>query len=429
MTTDICHPELHAHLAFVYERSPFYRQFWNDAWSKTGATPQLVDLPVTEHSLYWTANSLDNNQLLTAPFTAGLVFKSGGTTGNPKFSYFSNEDWRLFCSVFGQALLRGGMQPGERVANIFYGGQLYASLLFISRSIEEAGVGVNFPISGSAPVAEIIKILQQFHIETIAGVPTTMMNLLPGLAECESGSLNIKRFLYGGEAMYPDQIELVHKILPGCEVQSIGIAGVDYGEMGFVDSTCNLGVHRVLDDSTVVEIVDDELRPITETGNEGRVVITNFKRRLMPIVRYPVGDRAMWLDPAGTSGRRYQLLGRTEEGARIGPMTLYLDDVYLVLKHTAQESNYIGMQLVIEHFEQKDRCRLCIAVANPNTIPPQLDQLIIEMLYKQRSMFTDLIHNNVVHPLAVEWITPDELITNLRTGKMMRVVDRRHQQK
>lgn len=413
------------HLRYVYAHSPFYRDLWQSSWCEE--EPVLQDLPLVESKEYWQANQVDNNRLLTAPLAGAKVFKSGGTTGRPKFSFFSNADWKSFCSVFGEALRLGGMRADERVANLFYGGQLYASFLFISRSIEESGLGVAFPISGSAPAHEIIHTLQEFKIETLAGVPTTIMNLLPELAKVDPATLSIKRVIYGGETMYADQVQTLQKVLPGCEVRSIGIAGVDYGEMGFVDHSCEPGVHRCLDQSTVLELIDDEGHPIDEVGVEGRLFITNFKRKLMPIVRYPVGDKAMWLDEAGDTGRRFKLTGRSEEGARIGPITLYMEDLQYIIQQSASEVNAIAFQLVVSHFDDKDQGCLKIAVAEPDQVAAEVAQNLVATLAKERKMYADLLAQGVIHPLTVDWVTPDELITNPRTGKLLRVVDQRLQ--
>ena len=416
--------ELQEHLEFVRAHSPYYRELWKDVWKEGGAPPPLRELPVTEHAGYWKANTTERNQLLTGPHENGIVFKSGGTTGNPKFSFFSNDDWRVFCRVFGDGMQRGGLRAGERVANVFYGGQLYASLLFVGKCIEEAGVGVNFPIAGFATPEEILDALKEFQIDTVAGVPTTIMNLIPHL-EAASGRLNVSRFIYGGEAMYPDQVAALRRAVPGCRVQSVGIAGVDYGEMGWVDDTCEPGVHRAFDESTVLELLDDDGSPLDDAGAEGALAITNFKRRLMPVVRYPVGDRGRWIDPAGTPGRRFKVLGRTEKGARIGPMTLYMEDVQRVLEASAKSAGMIAFQMVVEHEDCRDRCRLRVAVSNPALVPPDTTDAVRVAFYAERPMFSHSIQDGLVHPLEVEWIVPGELQTNPRTGKLVRLLDRR----
>ena len=415
--------ELRGHLEFVREHSPYYRELWKDAWSG-GEPPPLRELPATEHAGYWAANATGENRLLTGPHENGIVFKSGGTTGNPKFSFFSNEDWRAFCRVFGAGMRRGGLRAGERVANVFYGGQLYASLLFVGTCIEESGVGVNYPIAGFASAEEILDALKEFRIDTVAGVPTTIMNLIPQL-EAARGGLNVTRFLYGGEAMYPDQVAALRRAVPGCRVQSVGIAGVDYGEMGWVDEGCEAGVHRAFDESTVLELLDDDGLPLDEAGAEGALAITNFKRRLMPVVRYPVGDRGRWIDPAGTPGRRFKVLGRTEKGARIGPMTLYMEDVQRVLEGAAKGLGMVAFQMVVEHEDCRDRCRLRVAVANPGRVPREAADGVRAAFYAERPLFPHSIRDGLVHPLEVEWVAPGELQTNPRTGKLLRLLDRR----
>ena len=414
-------PSLTEHLRFVRAHSPWFAEQWRGLPDEIG----LEALPVTDHAAYWAANTPQDNRLLTAPHRDGLVFKSGGTTGSPKFSFFSNQDWRQFCQVFGQGLRRAGLREGEKVANIFYGGQLYASLLFITRCIEEAGGGLCFPIGGSAPPEELIDTLRLFRIETLAGVPTSLLALMPHLAALEPGALQVRRFIYGGEAMYPDQIAELKRLLPECEVASIGIAGVDYGEMGWVDASCEPGVHRCFDESTILEILDEEQRPLDEPEAEGLLHITNVRRRLMPIIRYPVGDRGRWIDPPGTPGRRFRVLGRTDTGARVGPMTLYLSDIERLLGRLKLDQHVSGFQLLIDHSERRDRCTLRIAVQRPLEIPAGLSERLADTLYAERHMYADLIAQGIVHPLSVEWVAVGELRTHPRTGKLQRVIDRR----
>ena len=41
-------------------------------------------------------------------------------------------------------------------------------------------------------------------------------------------------------------------------------------------------------------------------------------------------------------------------------------------------------------------------------------------------MFADLVTDGLVHPLQIEWVPAQGLLTNPRTGKLRRVVDTRH---
>lgn len=56
------------------------------------------------------------------------------------------------------------------------------------------------------------------------------------------------------------------------------------------------------------ELVDDEGRPITEIGKEGRIVGTGFLSTGMPFIRYDTEDRAVLVEPASTeNGQRLRV--------------------------------------------------------------------------------------------------------------------------
>ncbi|GAA5231704.1 AMP-binding protein [Verticiella sediminum] len=424
-TTPAASDALAALLPHVRAHSPFYREFY--AGVPEGET-RLRAYPVLDHARFWEANSVQGNRVFTHPLTEGITFKSGGTTGQPKYSVFTHAEFRAFTQAFGDGMRRAGLRPGEPIGNLFYAGRLYASFLFITRSIEAAGVGVCYPIGGADP-DEILAAWRQFDLSTLAGVPTTLMSLLGGLSAQDRRRLRLETFLYGGEPMFPDQIAAIQEVFPGCKVRSIGIAGVDYGELGWAAGDTP-GLHHSFDASTVLEILEDDSdTAIDAAGVAGRLVVTNLERRLMPIIRYPIGDRGEWVDPPGTPYRRFRLLGRTGEGARIGPMTLYVEDVRAVLDGLAQRLPVLrvsSFQIQAEHFEQRDCCRLRLAVEAPQALGEEEARQVREALYAERHMYADLVAEGIVHPLHVEWVRTDELASNPRTGKLLRVVDLRH---
>lgn len=419
--------KLHHLLSYVREHSPFYRQLYADI---ADGNRCLQDHPLLPAAAFWQANGIEHNQVMTQALADGITFKSGGSTGNPKYSVFTNQEWHEFTMAFGQGMRRAGLQAGERIGNLFYAGRLYASFLFIGKSIEQAGVGMCYPIAGG-DMEEIMHIWQQFKISTLAGVPTTLMSMLGQMTDETRQQLNLQRFLYGGEPMFPDQIALLKAYFPQCQVQSVGIAGVDYGELGWDASReAGIGVHHCFDDSTILEIVDEAGNNINEVGVAGILVITNLHRKLMPIIRYPVGDMGQWVDAPGTAYRRFQVLGRSDSGARIGPMTLYVDDVAQLVSHINRDATLpeiSNFQILVQHFEHKDRCCLRFATALPQDMSPQAYRHITDILYQQRPMFLELLKADLIHTPAIEWVSSADLSINPRTGKLLRVIDQRLQ--
>jgi phenylacetate-CoA ligase len=410
-------------IGFVRDQSPFYKKLY----SGLPETAELTDLPVLSLEEYWKANGLKNNSVLTGPMTDGVVFKSGGTTGNPKFSVFSKEEWKDFTESFGRGIVAGGLDVGDRVVNLFYVGQLYGSFLFINKSIEEAPLGVlQLPVAGSTDFSEIVSTIEEFQANALAGVPSTIMNLAEYVAEKAPHRLSVKKIFFGGEPVYGDQRERLLEVFPGVKILSIGYASTDAGLLGYADRECKPGEHRAFDQETVLEILDEQThKPIEGTGLEGLLVVTNLARTLMPIVRYPAGDRGMWLERKGTPHRKFMLMGRSEEAARIGLIKLYVQDVRDVINLFRAELGIIDFQLVVIHQDLLDGLIVRIAASADAEKLRDHAQKVVEEIHRVRPLYEEFVRDNKVHPIEIQWIKMSELETNSRTGKLRRVIDRR----
>ncbi len=407
-------PEL---IDYVRKHSPFYR----DLYAKVKGH-ELRNLPLVPQVEFWKQNSWRGNRVLTGRPEGGVLFKSGGTTGEPKFSVFTQDEWDSFTEAFGAGMAKGGLSPGERVGNIFYVGDLYASFLFIMKSMENAPVSaLHFPISGALSPEAILKVVAEYELTTLAGVPTSLLQLASHLRGNGKTCPSIKKILFGGESMYPDQRAEFASVMPGVRVQSIGYASVDAGLLGYVTPACEPEVHHTFGETTIIEIIDPETQePIEEVGQPGYAVLTNLTRRLMPILRYPVGDMAEWVDPPGTPDRRLVIKGRSEEGARVGPTTMYFEDVLSVLLEFRDQLGPFQFQLCVHHHGLKDE--LVIRLAADGRLA---DSTILGRLAESRPMLAAGVAGGIIHPPRLEWVARTELAVNPRTGKHRRILDLR----
>lgn len=401
------------------KESPFYRELYKSVNHFTS----LESLPVIPSESFWHANTHENNQILTAPFIDGVVFKSGGTSGNPKFSYFTLQEWETFTEVFGFGLRQGGLRKGDKIANLFYAGDLYASFLFITKSIEKCQVPViHFPISGGIDFNYMVQSLNSFSINVWAGVPTTIVKLVE---YAEKNRLTVpEKILFGGESMYQDQFDYIKRVFPNVKIQSIGYASVDGGLLGFATEECLPQEHCVFTDHTIMEILDEEtLQPIHDPLVPGKLYLTNLTRKLMPMIRYPVGDKAYWLSSKTKEKyRKLKILGRTEEGARIGPATVYYDDISVLLAKYHHDFQIKGLQLVTSHFDHKDQLEIKIASSFKESIDKEVLKAEIE---KERGFLKSLVLEKQIHPLKISIVDMEQLEINKRTGKLKRVIDNR----
>ena len=76
----------------------------------------------------------------------------------------------------------------------------------------------------------------------------------------------------------------------------------------FVGWQCPVGSYHVNSEHVLVEIVDENGRRVS-SGQAGRVVITTLENRLMPLIRYDLGDYATILDEPCACGRTLPRIG------------------------------------------------------------------------------------------------------------------------
>lgn len=391
-------------------KSIFYSALYKDINTEDFS---LEDLPIVEQDKFWQSNTYKDNKLLTEALGDGVIFKSGGTTGAPKFSVYTKEEWQSFTTLFGKGMDKKCLKNGDKIGNLFYSGDLYASFLFITKALENSEKKIiQFPMTGGMELEDIIKSVAEYKLNVLAGVPTTFISLAKILIE-RGETLKLERILYGGEAFFPEQKIFLSKAFPKTEFLSIGYASVDAGHLGYIDEECAFGEHRVFDGS-IMEIVDEFGEVITDYNRTGKLIYTNLARSLMPIIRYPVGDLAEWTGP-----NKFLLLGRSDEGARIGPVTVNRDDMVLLFRSLGLLNEILNFQMLIDRQNGKDSLSILY------TSSVELTGLK-ESFYRERKMFKQAVNAGHINEINFKKVNESELEHNPRTGKLKLVIDRRH---
>ncbi|WP_329791527.1 phenylacetate--CoA ligase family protein [Lentzea sp. DG1S-22] len=401
-------------LELVYHartHSPFYRELYDGIDSST----PLSGLPVVDQAAFWAANTVRDNRVLTRAHTDGLIFKTGGTTKAPRVSFYTNEEWEAMCHSYAETLPAAGLRHGDRIANLFAAGELYSSFIFALNALQRSPIDlVQLPITGGAHVEFTLTTMQDFDATVVAGFPTTLCRLASHVVS-SAGSLPLVRLiLFSGEALYDDQRALLSEAFPHAEFHSFVYGSVDGGIIGTaVLGSADTRVFRSFADRSVLEIVDVETgEVITSPARPGRLLQTDLARRLQPMIRYPVGDLAEWVD---VEDGTFRLLGRADEGARIGPVTVHLDHLRAAVDRAGIVHN--GVQVVIRRAEARDQLVLRIAgeVQDVEAVREEVNVLSPRLELQ--------ISYGTVAPLAVEWVPALEV--NPRSGKTVRLIDQR----
>lgn len=316
------------------------------------------------------------------------------------------------------------------MAYLFPVGNLYGSFLFTTTYFATCPTDiVQLPIASHTDPSEIASILKEFQANVIATVPTTLMFFVEYLKKNvkDFNFHQIKKIFFAGEPLFEDQRKRLKEIFPEVQIFSIGYASVDAGMLGYVDRTCQINEHKVFSEHTIIEIIDERNRVVVEEENQaGLIVVTNLYRKLMPIIRYPVGDRGMWVEKKGSPDRKFKLLGRSEEAASIGGVKFYVQAVRKLLGTYREELQIADFQLVTHHKDGRDSLVIKIASHLKDSQLKKYNKKIIDELIYLHPLYYEIIQEGGIDPLRIEWISPEELEINPRTGKLRRVSDKRN---
>ena len=401
-------------IAYAREHSPYYKKLYLGL----GDNPSLEQLPLIDQTDFWQA--AEDGTVITGKQLDGQIFKSGGTTGKPKYAVYSAEEWRTMNQAAGFYMPFSGIKNGNRVANLFYGGGLYASFLFSYGSFLFSPIDVlQYSLSGNVEIEEIAETIEKMQINVIAGLPSMIMKVLDCLVEKETvKKCCVDTIYFAGETFYPDQRRKAQEILgEKLEFRSMSYASNDAGFMAYYHKDCGFNEHRSSDMFCLLELIDTETgKPIHEAGKIGQIYVTSLYKLLMPIIRYPSGDMGEFTEVEGTPNRKFKLLGRSEEAARVGYVALYPEDISRVLDRIGV--GYEGFQMVITHKDGHDMLTVRIAAKGGA-------KGFIEELYKERPLLKEAVDKGIVHCPVIEYCKLTDLDYNKRTGKLKRILDKR----
>lgn len=413
-------------IRYAREHSPYYRNLYRNLPAKVS----LEDLPVIDQKDFWEHCDARGGDVATGEQMDGQVLKSGGTTGNPKYSLYSAEEWHAMCEASALVLPRGGLRRGERIANMFYAGGMYASFLYMySMCCLSPAKPIVYNLSGNSDVSELAETIREHRITTLAGLPSLLMRLIACIGEGHAEEYAVDTVYFAGETMFEDQKEKLRRTF-GRELsfRSVFYASNDGGPIGYFAKDCGFNEHRVLSDLTYVELIDpDTGEVISDMNRRGLIVITSRFKTLIPLIRYPAGDYGEWTEPEGNPDRRFRLLSRTNIAARAGYVTLYPQDVAEVLKECGL--TYFAYQIIVRRRE-RDRFVFLIAVGEGSRKMSKEGTgadtgRFLQALYRKRTLLADALADGTLDEPEVVWCSPQELIYNKRTGKLKTVIDER----
>jgi phenylacetate-coenzyme A ligase PaaK-like adenylate-forming protein len=236
------------------------------------------------------------------------VFSTSGTTGRRGVFVQTRDEFAVWLAAGWRVLLRNGAEPGMRVAGI-----PAPTPLHITRKLF-AGLGGDVGVSVTTPMLELVGALNRIRPDVIL----TTAGLGGLLAEEQlQGRLGVEpaHVLVSGEVLTDDAKLRIHdawgtvprEVYASTEALFLASA-----------SPCSAAL-LVADDLVVLEIVDEQNRPVPAGVPGQKVLLTNLVNRALPLVRYEISDVVTLAPGSGSDGRTYieRVDGRSDDVFRL----------------------------------------------------------------------------------------------------------------
>lgn len=288
-------------LDYCYRRIPYYRQ----KFEEIGAYPQdiatLEDLraiPILEKETL--RDCLEEFSDPQADRRHWISYRSSGSTGVPlELRYDPAERWRMGHTVTRE-LLYDGLKPWHRLVNITEPRHAAPK----NRWYHRLGLMNEQFLSLHDPCETNLTELRKIQPHALIGFPSILMLIGQQMHQDGKAPLRPELLFTLAEVLSPTDREILKTLW---QVEPIDLYGAN--EVGHIAFQCRerRGYH-INTDSLHVEILDGD-RP-AGIGERGEVVVTSLDLRVVPVIRYRVGDVAQMLEGSCSCGCRFPLLGQ-----------------------------------------------------------------------------------------------------------------------
>ncbi len=414
-------------IAFCRRRSPFYARRLPPG--RLDSLAELARLPLLEQEELKSHLPPGGEGILTAPLRHSYAFASGGTTGDPKFVYRTVDETLYNARALAKGLRLSVFQPGDVVANLLFAGNLWASFVSFNQALEQVGCHI-LPIAGSVGLDKVLRYLMTFRPNGAVSIPSVFLSLARQVEKEDLvGRVVLQKISSGGEHLFPEAREYLSRVLGVQKFASTGYTTNDTGAIGFQCPACSGGLHHVHEDLHIVEILDPESKEPLPPGQVGLVVVTNLQRRLMPMIRYLVGDMGRILEESCPCGRRLrlmELLGRSDEALRLGPGQVVPQAVARAIAEVRGLSYHFRMiarrRGLLDLLVLEVEARPGLGPEERRQAGRELGRHLLRTIKPEVALAME--RGEVARPQVLV-LPPDSIPRNPRTGKIKQVVDER----
>lgn len=254
-----------------------------------------------------------------------LAFSTSGTSGRPAVFLHDREGVSVYLALFlvrllpalaGAASVRPFLRNRARTATVVATGGHYTSSVLeaIVRSRLPRLSGANRTFSLMDPLPELVRRLTEFG-PAILGSYATALSVLAAEQVAGRLALSPALLLSGAERLSPRAAAQIGSAF-GCPVRDTYAAS----EFPGIAFDCRSGRLHANADWVILEPVDPEFRPVPPGVASHTTLLTNLANRVLPLIRYDLGDSVTFLPdpcPCGSPLPSLRAEGRRDEILRL----------------------------------------------------------------------------------------------------------------
>jgi phenylacetate-coenzyme A ligase PaaK-like adenylate-forming protein len=358
------------------------------------------------------------------PKHSHLFFKSGGSSGAPKLSVFSHDDYHLQMSAAADGLFAAGLDPArDRCMNLFFGGGLYGGFISFFTILEDLKA-IQYPMGAHPDTRMVAETIVGQETNVLLGMPSYLIQLFGQNADFFRKNKVVEKIFYGGEHFNESQKRYIESEFGVQIIRSATYGSVDAGPIGFQCGFCKGGVHHLHSRLHILEILDLEKDAPVPIGELGRVVITSLARAGQSLDRYEIGDLARLLPghcPCGRQTPRFELLGRHGDVFRIASMFFNYAKLSNIL---IDQFQYAGeLQLVLRSGDKTEKDELWLHISADNL--PHVES-VRDVILENYSDLRDCVLEDALLDLRISIIAPNQFQRTAGSGKLRRIIDERN---
>ena len=320
---ELDHTSYRAQLAYLLERSPFYREKLGAAGIRdaagAGSLAEIARLPLTEkRELRETATSENpiGTHLCASESELVRIYSTSGTTGTPSYIPLTARDLDDWITGSARSYAASGVTAGQRVVSTFNAGPFVAGAALAS--FERIGL-CHIPV-GTGNTERLLLAIELLRPDAAVLTPSYAAHLAEVAVErgFDLPGSSVERVLVagepgGGESSFRTQLEAGWGARV-TEAMGIGDIGISlWGECEEQD-----GMHLGARGFVHPELVDPESGDALDLvdGASGELVLTHLRHRAAPLLRFRTRDHVVVRTSpcaCGRSGPRVRCLGRTDD--------------------------------------------------------------------------------------------------------------------